>query len=96
MATISATEEDFARYYDLESYLFEEVSPRFQETKTISKFDFFCIVIWKANRAKTKIAHRLLLGGNEKGKIKFKDLDTAVSALSFHRPLQWPAKRWNN
>ena len=26
----------------------------------MTAFDFFCIVIWKANRAKTKIAQRLL------------------------------------
>lgn len=47
-------------YYNLESYLFEQVSKRFQEDGSIGAFDFLSIVIWKANRAKTKIAKRLL------------------------------------
>src|SRR5262249_30394120 len=33
---------------------------RFAEQGHLSAFDFFCIVIWKANRAKTKVAKRLL------------------------------------
>lgn len=30
------------------------------QTEYINSFDFFCIIIWKANRAKSKIANRLL------------------------------------
>jgi hypothetical protein len=51
---------DFRTYYDLETYLFETVSPRFAEEHSLTAFDFFCIVIWKANRAKSKIARRLV------------------------------------
>src|SRR5205814_3432596 len=61
-------------YYDLESYLFETVSRRFASEHTLSSFDFFCIVIWKANRAKSRIARRLLAHGHH-------DLETAVHAL---------------
>lgn len=51
---------DYLRYYDLEAYLFEDVRKRFQKEGVLSAFDFFSIVIWKANRAKSKVAHRLL------------------------------------
>jgi len=47
-------------YYDLEQYLFKEVHTRFQNEHSIGAFDFFSIVIWKANRAKSKIAAKLL------------------------------------
>lgn len=66
--------EDFSRYYGLEGYLFNEVSKHYQETNTVTTFDFFCIVIWKANRAKSKIAKRLLANGHE-------NLDAAVRSL---------------
>ena len=42
---------DYLRYYDLERYLFEDVHRRFHEEGSIGAFDFFSIVIWKANRA---------------------------------------------
>jgi hypothetical protein len=54
------SEERFIDYYDLEQYLFGVVGPRFQLEGQLSSFDFFCIVIWKANRAKSRIAKRLL------------------------------------
>ena len=52
--------EDYERYYDLESYLFKIVHERFRCQGYLEAFDFFCIVIWKANRAKSKIARKLL------------------------------------
>jgi hypothetical protein len=51
---------DYLRFQDFESYLFEDVHRRFQEDGSIGAFDFFAIVIWKANRAKSKVAQRLL------------------------------------
>ena len=51
---------DFRKYYHLESYLFDEVRPRFLEQGYLTAFDFFCIVIWKANRSKSNIARMLL------------------------------------
>lgn len=55
---------NFLQYADLENFLFNVVSTRYAENKTLSAFDFFCIVIWKANRAKSKVAKRLLSQGN--------------------------------
>ena len=51
---------DPLRYYDLEDYLLGEVGARFRSQGYISAFDFFSIVIWKANRAKSHIARRLI------------------------------------
>jgi hypothetical protein len=51
---------DPLRYYDLESYLLGEVQSRFHSDGSIGAFDFFSIVIWKANRAKSHIARRLI------------------------------------
>jgi hypothetical protein len=69
-------EIDFLRYYDLEAYLFEDVHIKFHKQGCLSAFDFFAIVIWKANRAKTLVARRLLT------KAQTSDLNTAVENLS--------------
>jgi len=52
--------EDYLLYYDDERYLFETVRERFRSSGRLDAFDLFSIIIWKANRAKTKIARRLL------------------------------------
>lgn len=51
--------EKFKKYYDLEEYLFSEVKRSFKEDRYIDCFDFFCIIIWKSNRSKSKIAEGL-------------------------------------
>ena len=51
---------NYSQFYNLDGYLFNTVAPRFHAQGFLSAFDFFCIVIWKANRAKSKIARRLL------------------------------------
>ena len=66
---------DFRIYYDLEAYLFDTVSRRFAAERTLSAFNFFCIVIWKANRAKSRIARRLLAHKS------YDDVNAAVRAL---------------
>jgi len=66
---------DYRKLYDLENYLFDEVSKRFSELGYLNAFDFFCIVIWKANRSKSKIAKRLLSQGHP-------NLESAVVALT--------------
>ncbi len=66
---------DYQIYYNLESYLFETVHSAFRRDGCVSAFDFFCIVVWKANRAKSKIAAKLLSKGHN-------DLDSAVCELS--------------
>jgi hypothetical protein len=70
------TDVNYRDYYDLETYLFSDVTSRFERNRRLDAFDFFCIVIWKANRAKSKVASRLLKknGGN--------DLEKAVADLT--------------
>ena len=69
---------DCLRYYDLETYLFEDVRNRFLKDGFLSAFDFFSIVIWKANRAKGKVAQRLLANAPEGPS----DLDVIVHTLT--------------
>src|SRR5580698_4356212 len=53
---------DYRDYYlsNLEGYLLGQVRTNFQQFSFLSASEFFCIVIWKANRAKSKIARKLL------------------------------------
>jgi hypothetical protein len=51
---------NFQRLYNLEHYILTDVRQTYLQVGHLSAFDFFCIVIWKANRAKSKIARRLL------------------------------------
>jgi hypothetical protein len=76
---------DFLGYYNLESYLFNTVRQRFHDEGHLSAFDFFSIVIWKANRAKSRIARRLLEGGHS-------DLEQAVVELTSSLARQPTAK----
>ncbi|MBX2950997.1 MAG: hypothetical protein KF870_00725 [Leadbetterella sp.] len=55
---------DYIKYYDLENYILTDVRNNFRRDGYLTAFDFFCIIIWKANRAKTKIAERLLKDKN--------------------------------
>ncbi len=50
---------DYLKFYDLEHYLFTEVGGRFRRSGTLSSADFYMIIIWKANRAKSRIRNRL-------------------------------------
>ncbi len=50
---------DYVKIYSLEQYLFETVGPQFLKRGDIDPADFYMIVIWKANRAKTRIKKRL-------------------------------------
>ena len=68
-------ENDYRKYYDLESYVFPAVRDNFFREGFLSANDFFCIVIWKSNRAKSKIAKKLLSCG-------FQDLYEAVRELT--------------
>ena len=51
---------DYLKIYDLENYIFTTVNGNFHSNGFIDSFDFFCIIIWKSNRAKSKIAKRIL------------------------------------
>lgn len=65
----------FEKEYEEEAYLFDTVGPRFRKQGELSAYDFFLIVRWKANRAISKVAARLL---RESGP----DLEKAVSRLT--------------
>lgn len=69
---------DGLRYYHLETYLFEDVHLRFQSGGSLSAFDFFSIVVWKANRSKSRVARRLLAKAPEGAA----DLDAIVRHLT--------------
>lgn len=57
---------DYSKYYALDEYLFTEITKKFKNIGYLDSFDFFCIVIWKANRAKSKIANRICSVSNSK------------------------------
>jgi hypothetical protein len=67
-------DHDWLALYDLERYVLSQVHDRFHTDGTISAFDFFCIVAWKSNRSRSKIAARLLRHA--------KSLESAVQALA--------------
>jgi len=50
---------DYKKYYNLEEYLLGEVRGNFAKSGYLTADEFFCIIIWKANRSKTKIKARL-------------------------------------
>ncbi len=54
---------DYKKYYNLEEYLLGEVKNNFHKNGYLTTEEFFCIVIWKANRAKTKIKNKLIRFG---------------------------------
>ena len=51
---------DYAKYHQLEDYLLREVAGQFRKNKKLSAFEFFSIVVWKANRSKSRVAARML------------------------------------
>lgn len=73
--TSATGEPDYRCYYDLESFLFQTVHRAFHENGHMSASDFFCIIIWKANRAKSKVARNLLSRGHT-------NLESAVHHLT--------------
>ena len=49
----------FKKFYNLEKYLLDEVRTNFNQRHYLEVDEFFCIVIWKANRSKSKVKKRL-------------------------------------
>jgi hypothetical protein len=66
---------DFLKIYNLEKYLFEDVGAGFRSTGQIDHADFFMIIIWKSNRAKTKVRDKLKRKANG-------DFSAAVATIS--------------
>lgn len=50
-----AERERLLTLYWLEKYLFGKVHEKFEQSRPIEKFDFYCIIYWKSNRNKTGI-----------------------------------------
>lgn len=66
---------DFSLYYDLEYRLFPQIRDKYLVDGTISSIDFYSILIWKAERAKTKHFRRL------KNDYGYSSFDHAVSDM---------------
>jgi hypothetical protein len=54
---------DYAKFAFLENYLLDIVGPRFRTTGELSPIDFYMMVVWKSNRAKTRVRDRLIARG---------------------------------
>lgn len=54
---------DYLRFYSLEAYLFEDISPRFAETGRLEPMDLLAIGEWKAARARSYLVDRLVSVG---------------------------------
>jgi len=66
---------DYKKFYNREQYLLEEVSSNFKKNGFLTAEEFFCIVIWKANRSKSKIKAKLI-------RLFDKDINQAVHKLT--------------
>lgn len=73
----SNNEIDYRKFCNLETYLFTTVRDNFIREGNINVADFFCIVIWKSNRSKSKIAKKLLSHAHG-----FQNLDDAMRSLT--------------
>jgi hypothetical protein len=83
------------RYYDLEGYLFREVSTKWASHSQLSAFDFFCIVIWKANRSKSRVAKRLLAQGDNNLQAAVTSLTSAIASAADHKErLRTLVEKW--
>ena len=80
---------DLLAYYDREKYLLEHVGPAYRRTGELAAEDFFTIVAWKAERAKSKVARRLQTKAGS-------DLREAVAKLAraIHLSEGWEEKLW--
>ena len=67
---------DYEQFYDLERYLFKEVTEFFHLNGYTSGVQFYCVLIWKAERAKFKNARKILK------KDEFKSFDEGVKTLT--------------
>lgn len=57
---------EYLDYYDIEHRLFPKIQKKFDESGKISAEDFWCILIWKANRAKNFARNRLIEKSEDK------------------------------
>jgi len=69
---------DYLKLFHLENYLLGDVAEKFRANGRLDAFDFFCIVIWKSNRAKSRVADRFLTKNPDLGKA-VEDLTVALA-----------------
>jgi|SRR5665647_1371909 len=86
--------EDYKKFYNREKYLFTVVHQKFQLDHFLSVFDFFCIVIWKANRAKSKVASRIRLKEPNLEKAVFEITNSLFYATSDEERLRILMVNW--
>lgn len=84
---------DYKKYYYLENYLFNEVNKNFHKRGHLLPEEFFCIVIWKSNRAKTKIKDKLLNFGKLNGMVENMTKEI-FNASSFQTKLEILLEKW--
>jgi thermostable 8-oxoguanine DNA glycosylase len=74
----------YLKYYFLEDYLFKEISKNFL-VRNLTAEEFFSIVIWKSNRAKTKVKKGLIKRGLSVDRVSasLKELKSPKEKLSF-------------
>lgn len=77
---VQSLDVDYHQFYGLESYLFDVVGPRFGDDGHLGAFDLFSIIIWKANRAKSRLARRLLEVGGGTLEDAARQLTTGLAA----------------
>lgn len=87
---------DYRYFYQLECYLEQVVKARFDKHRELDAFDFFCIIIWKANRAKSRIAKRLMTIGESDNLDKpARELTRMIAAkLTDRSKLELLIKEW--
>ncbi len=51
---------NYEKYYDLETFIFNEVKEAFHRNRKLTAEQFFCIIIWKAERVKSIIAKKII------------------------------------
>jgi len=70
----------YLKYYFLEDYLFGEVNKNFKKRGYLTPEEFFAIIIWKSNRAKTNVRKGIKKSG--------KSIKTITSAVSKAKTLE--------
>jgi hypothetical protein len=86
---------DYGKIYFLENYLFDDVAPRFAKTGEIVPANFYMIVIWKANRAKTRVRRQLTHEAGSFGAAVKQIAASLHSARSSERRLEILMKEWH-
>lgn len=73
----------YSKYYELEKYLFTDINQRFHSRGYLNPDEFYCIIIWKSNRSKSRIVKKL--GGNYKFGAKVISITSQVFKAKEHK-----------